>query len=178
MRVLNMAMAAFLSLSLAPVPSRAQYLAPVAVRPLAAAPTTSAGAVPATTRDTLAEARREISPVGTIVGGVVGGVVGSLIGLAIASRTHMSCQGDDFCGLGEGLVGFSLGEPIGLAVGAHLGSRSTHPENIYKTSLASAGILVGGVLTAVGLSQVGGAAIMVPLTPAFQLAAALAIESH
>jgi hypothetical protein len=176
MRIPIAAMSA-LQLSLAAVPSRAQHIAPVAVRPLAAASAVRFDRDTISTADTLAGARREASEVGTVIGGVIGGVGGTFIGLAIASRTNMNCHGD-FCGIGEALIGFSLGEPLGLALGAHLGSRSAHPENILKTSLASAGILVGGALAAAMLSQTGGSAIMIPLTPVFQLAAAVAIESH
>jgi hypothetical protein len=166
-----------LLLSLAAVPSRAQYLAPVGVRPLSPAFTMPPGRDTISSGDTLAGARREISPVGTIIGGAVGGVAGALVGVAIASRTSQGCQGE-YCGLGEALLGFGLGESIGLAVGAHLGSGSGRHENIFLTSLSSVGILIGGVLGAVALDRTGGAGIMIPLTPAFQLAAALAIESH
>jgi hypothetical protein len=161
--------------SLAAVPSRAQYLAPVAARPLAVVSTVRPGSDNAPSRDTLAGVRREISPVGTIIGGVMGGVAGAVVGVAIASRTTMNCHGE-FCGFGEALLGFGLGESIGLAVGAHVGSRSPRHENIFLTSLSSVGILVGGVLGAVALDHAGGAGIMIPVTPALQLAAALAIE--
>jgi hypothetical protein len=164
-------------LALAAVPTRAQYLAPVAVRPLAAPSTVRPGSDAVASRDTLAAAGREISPVGTIIGGAVGGVAGALLGVAIAAQASRGCQGE-FCGLGEGIIGFGLGESIGLAVGAHIGSRSPRHENIFLTSLSSVGILVGGVLGAVALDRAGGAGIMIPLTPALQLAAALAIESH
>jgi hypothetical protein len=166
-----------LLLSLAVVPTGAQYLAPVGVRPLGAASTMPPSRDTISSADTLADARREISPVGTIIGGAVGGVAGALVGVAIASRTSQGCVGE-FCGLGEALIGFGLGESIGLAIGAHVGSRSTRHENIFLTSLSSVGILVGGVLAAVALDRAGGAGIMIPLTPALQLAAALAIESH
>jgi hypothetical protein len=177
MRVPILAMSAALLVPLAAAPSAAQYATPVAVRRLEAPATMHVSGTLAAPVDTLPQSCREISAVGTIVGGAVGGAVGALVGIGIASRTNRSCTGE-FCGLGEGLVGFGLGESIGLAVGAHLGSRSPRAENVVFSSVASVGILVGGVLAAVALERVDGGVIMIPLTPAFQLAAALAIESH
>jgi hypothetical protein len=175
MRVSRMPLSAALLLLLAGVPCRAQYLAPVAVRRLATAAATHQARDVAASRDTLADGRREISRVGAIVGGVAGGVAGAYVGLEIAANATRNCRGE-FCGFGEALLGLGLGESIGLAVGAHVGSRSDRHENIFITSLASAGILVAGTYAGVMLGPAG--EIMVPLTPMLQLAAAVAIESH
>jgi hypothetical protein len=175
MRVPTVAITALLSLQLVAVPGRAQYLAPVAVRPLAAAAITRQDVDAVPRRDTLTDARREISEAGTLVGGAAGGVAGALIGLAIASRTHMDCH-VDYCGLAEGALGLGLGESIGLALGAHLGSRSTHSAHIVTTALSSVVIAAGGTFAALMLGE--GGVIMVPFTPALQLAVALVVESH
>jgi hypothetical protein len=153
MRVPTVAITALLSLQLVAVPGRAQYLAPVAVRPLAAAAITRQDVDAVPRRDTLTDAR----------------------GLAIASRTHMDCH-VDYCGLAEGALGLGLGESIGLALGAHLGSRSTHSAHIVTTALSSVVIAAGGTFAALMLGE--GGVIMVPFTPALQLAVALMVESH
>jgi hypothetical protein len=163
------------------MPGRAQYLAPMAARQLDTTesafilPSTRPTSDAAAPADTLPAVRREGSPIGTIVGGVIGGVAGALIGVGIAEHSTRGCHGE-LCGLGEALLGFSLGESLGLAVGAHVGSGSRRPENLAVTSMTSVGILVGGALVAAALSPVGASAIMLPLTPALQLAAAVAIE--
>jgi hypothetical protein len=113
----------------------------------------------------------------TLVGGAVGGVGGALLGMAIARQTSKGCSGD-FCSIGASFLGFALGESIGLAVGAHLGSGSSGSEKIVATTLSSLGILAGSTFAAVGLSRAGMGGIMIPLTPALQLGAALLIESH
>lgn len=160
-------------------PSEAQRLAPVAVRALDVAPlnvaeqpgATFSAASPA---DTLPEPRRAISPVGTIIGGVAGGVVGAFVGLALGARSAEGCHGEE-CGLLNAILGFALGESLGVGVGAHLGSRSTRHENVILTTLTSTAILVGGTFLGAAMQQAG--AVMVPLTPAMQLTAAWAIES-
>lgn len=175
MRIPMVAMSALVLLPLVAVPSEAQYLAPSAVRPLTAAAAEGSAVGAVASRDTLPDARRQISEAGTLIGGLVGGAAGAFIGLAIASRTHMDCH-VDYCGLAEGFVGLTLGESIGLAVGAHVGSRSTRRANIFMTSLASTVIMAGGAGAALMLGE--GGVIMLPMTPALQLAAALMIEGH
>ena len=113
----------------------------------------------------------------TVVGGAVGGVAGTLMGIAIAGQTSRGCHGE-FCGIGDFLLGVALGESIGLAVGSHLASGATGPERLMLTTLSSVAILAGGVAAGAGLAQAGAGGVMIPLTPALQLAAAAFIESH
>ena len=167
-----------LGLLLAALPGEAQQLAPLAVRASGVAlidrNATSAVAV-ATARDTLPTPRREISPVRTILGGVTGGVVGTFVGLLAGGAASQGCHGD-MCQFGPILLGAAIGESIGLAAGAHVGSRSSNHGHVLTSAVASAGIAVAGTFVGAGLASVSG--LMVPLTPALQLAAALAIESH
>ena len=123
--------------------------------------------------------KRSINRVNTVFGGAVGGVGGTLLGLAIARQTSQGCHGE-LCGLGDALIGFTLGETIGVAVGAHLASGATGSGKVLQTTLASLGILVGGAFAGAGLSSLnsGLGEIMLPLTPVLQLAAAVWIESH
>jgi hypothetical protein len=150
-----------LALLLAP-PSEAQQLAPVVSR-----------------RDCLPTPRREISAVGTILGGIGGGVVGTFAGFAIGAASAHGCRGEE-CQLSGALLGGVIGESLGLAVGSHLGSRSSQHEHIVVTALTSTVIFVGGTMLGIGLGKFnnGMGAVIVPLTPALQLAAALAIESR
>ena len=156
----------------------AQFVSPSAVR--AADGTTR----PASLSDTVPAQPRElrrpgINRVNTVFGGVLGGVGGTLLGLAIARQTSKGCHGE-LCGLGEALLSATLGETIGLAVGAHLGSGATGSEKVLQTTLSSLGILIGGVFAGAGLSGLNGGLgeIMLPLTPVLQLAAAVLIESR
>jgi hypothetical protein len=172
-------------------PSEAQRVAPVALRasdapPLvvaapAAAPTSAPflGAPVAIARDTVPEPVPEISTVGTVVGGVIGGVAGTFLGAVIGAGATSGCQGD-LCGLEGALLGVLVGEPLGLGIGSHIGSRSRTHGNIALTSLTSVAILVGGVIAGVGMGHAAGPAgmFMIPLTPALQLATAVAIETH
>jgi hypothetical protein len=167
---------------LAALPSEAQQLAPLAVRAWGAAPmdgsTTSVVAF-ATVRDALPTAGRRISPVGTIVGGVAGGVVGTLAGILAGSSMSEGCRGET-CQLVPVVLGAVIGESVGLATGAHIGSRSSSHGHIVASAFASAGIVIAGAFVGAGLSGVAGplGMVMVPVTPALQLATALAIESH
>lgn len=168
--------ASTLLVSLATPPARAQYLSPVAMRAsdvtTALATTQPANASATALRDTLPPLP-ESHPVRTIVGGIAGGVAGTFLGLGIGAGLAQGCHGE-FCGFAPVLLGIAIGESVGLSVGAHLGSGSTRHENIFLTSLTSVGILVAGTFLGAGIGQSG--AIMVPVTPALQIAAALAIE--
>ncbi len=165
-------------LPLAALPSEAQQIAPVALR------VTDASIMEAmpepvrplvARRDTEPDSRPTFSQLGGVVGGVLGGVVGTVAGAYVGGLSAAGCHGE-FCGLGRVILGAGIGESIGLGLGAHIGSRSQRHENIMLTSLTSTAILVGG--TALGLAMSDGGAIMLPLTPALQLAAALAIERY
>ncbi len=171
--------ASTLLVSLAALPARAQYLSPVAMRasdvPASLSRTTSrANPSVAASRDTF-PALPESHPVRTIVGGIAGGVAGTFLGLGIGAGMAKGCHGE-LCEIGPALLGIAIGESVGLSLGAHLGSGSTRHEHILLTSLTSAGILVAGAFMGAGMGQ--GGAIMVPLTPALQLAVALAIEGR
>jgi hypothetical protein len=167
-----------LFLPLAALPSEAQRLAPVALR-ASDSPMTSvlpeSSSPLAARRDTQPVARRTINPVGGVIGGVLGGVVGTFAGAFIGSATAEGCQGED-CGLLNVILGAGIGESIGVGLGAHVGSGSQRHENILLTSLTSAGILVGGTMLGVAMNNAG--VVMLPLTPALQLAATLAIERY
>jgi hypothetical protein len=171
-------MLSLMFLPLAALPSEAQRLTPVALR-VSESPMTSVlpeSASPlAARRDTQPVARRTINPVGGVVVGVLGGVVGTFAGAFIGSATAEGCQGED-CGLLNVILGAGIGESIGVGLGAHVGSGSQRHENIVLTSLTSAGILVGGTLLGVAMNSAG--VVMLPLTPALQLAATLAIERY
>jgi hypothetical protein len=166
-------------LFLAPASSPAQYPEPAAVRRLDADPVTTASASPLLRprEDTSTLPRETSGPIPTLVGGFVGGVTGFVVGMAIAGRTARGCRGE-FCGLGDYLLGITIGESVGLATGAHIASRSRRHEHIIMTTLSSAGILVGGGFVAAALGQWGLAPIMIPMVPVLQLAAAAMIESH
>jgi hypothetical protein len=164
------------------VPSGAQRVTAVALRASDAGsmPFEARSAAPyAAAPDTVLEPAREISPVRTILGGVVGGVAGTFLGMVVGVAASQGCQGD-LCGLTGALAGMLIGEPLGLAIGAHVGSRSRQHDRVMLTSLASAGILVGGLIAGVELGRLNGGvgSIMIPLTPALQLATAMAIEGH
>lgn len=165
-------------LSLAALPCAAQRLSPLALRgsdaPMMTASPESVSPLVAR-RDTQPTPSRTINPVGGVIGGVLGGVVGTFAGAFLGAATAEGCQGED-CGLVNVILGAGIGESIGVGLGAHVGSGSQRHENLVLTSLTSTAILVGG--TALGLAMSDGGAIMLPLTPALQLAAALAIERY
>ena len=143
-------------------------------------PMTSASSEPSSPflvrRDTQATPPpRTINPVGGVIGGVLGGVLGTFAGAFLGGATAEGCQGED-CGLVNVILGAGIGESIGVGLGAHVGSGSQRHENILLTSLTSAGILVGGTLLGVAMNNAG--VVMLPLTPALQLAATLAIERY
>lgn len=156
--------------------SQAQSFAPVALRALDNRPPALA-AFDTVAHEVQQAPTRRARQVRTVVGGAFGAVTGTLIGIAIADHTSKGCRGE-LCGLGDYLLGVTLGETIGLAVGSHLGSGATGSERIVLTTLSSLGILVGGVAAGAGLAQLGVGVVMIPLTPALQLAAAAFIESH
>jgi hypothetical protein len=169
--------------SLVPRPSGAQHLRPAGARTSDIASASSIGSASSSNArftsvtDTMPEPRREIRPVGTIIGGVLGGVAGTFLGGMAGAAAVEGCQGE-WCGVGSVLLGAALGESLGIGIGAHIGSGSTRHANIATTSLASAGILVAGTLMGAALGHGELSTIMIPVTPALQLAAALAIESH
>lgn len=80
---------------------------------------------------------------------------------------------EDLCGPVQAAFAGLVGESLGLAIGAHLGSGSTSGDRLILSSLTSVGIMTGGVL-----ASLAGGVVVLPLTPVLQLAAAYAIESH
>lgn len=165
-----------MSLPLTAIPSEAQRLTPVALR---GSDTSMTIALPQPVpslearRDTQPASRSAFNPLGGVAVGLLGGIVGTFAGGYIGALSAAGCHGE-FCGLGSALTGAGIGESIGVALGTHFGSGSRRHENIMLTSLTSAGILVGGTLLGVAMNRAG--VVMLPLTPALQLAAALAIE--
>jgi hypothetical protein len=164
------------------MPSGAQRIAPAGLRLSDGAPaavTAPPAAVFAAPRDTEPAPVRGASVTRTVIGGVVGGVIGTFVGALAGSGANSGCQGD-LCGLEGALIGVLIGEPLGLAIGANAGSGTMRPERILLTSLASVGILVGGVAAGVGMSRIGGpaGAIMIPAIPVLQLVTAVAIEAR
>jgi hypothetical protein len=157
-------------------PSSAQYLAPAVTPQIDADSALSARSSARDTRESNGGPRRAIR---TALGGILGGAAGTAAGMLIAAEATSGCHGE-FCGLGQIVLGMSLGESIGLATGANIASGSHKPEHIVLTTLSSAGILIGGAFAAAGLNGLNGNAgsIMIPLIPALQLAAAIAIENH
>jgi hypothetical protein len=152
------------------VPSEAQYRAPVGVERLALSEGFEPGAA-AARRDT-AEGRSEINAVGGIVGGLIGAAGGAFVGAMVGASSASGCHGE-YCAWGPALIGFGLGESIGLAIGTHLGASGRG--NVAGTAISSFGILVGGLVVA-GAAPRGTPAVAIALIPAAQLAVALAME--
>ena len=163
------AIASVIVATLLSVPSEAQHRAPVGVQRLAL----SEGFEPSTAarRDT-AEGRSEINVVGGIVGGLLGAAGGAFVGTMVGASSASGCRGE-YCAWGPALLGFGLGESIGLALGAHLGARGRG--NVAMTAISSVGILVGGLVVA-GAVPRGTPGVAITLIPAAQLAMALAME--
>ncbi|MFL5605798.1 MAG: hypothetical protein ACJ8AD_05070 [Gemmatimonadaceae bacterium] len=147
----------------------AQYRAPAGVQRLEL----SVGSEPtgATRYDTTV-APHEISIVGGLIGGLLGGVGGAFLGTVIGASSARGCQGE-YCAFGPAIIGFALGEPIGLAIGTHLGARGRG--NVAATAISSIGILVGGLVVA-GAAPRGTPPVAIALIPAAQLVMALAME--
>jgi hypothetical protein len=163
------AVASVLLTSVLSAPSVAQYRTPVGAQRLER----SAGlepSAPMQRHDSLG--RTEINVGAGIAGGVLGGVGGAFLGTVIGASSASGCQGE-YCAFGPALLGFGLGEAIGLAAGTHLGARGSG--NVALSALTSVGILVGGLLVAAAAPP-GTPAIGLTLIPAAQLAAALAME--
>ena len=145
--------------------ARAQTLSPVAVL---AERTTSAST------DTVPIAPFKPNATGTIIGGAlgvgVGAVAGTLAGVAIASGCH-----DEYCALGSAALGFVIGESVGVAIGAHLGSGSPRHGRLVLSALSAGAIFIGGTMLGVAMGQFGD--VMIPAIPVMQVYAAYAIES-
>ena len=152
------------------VPVGAQYRAPAGVERFEPTPTLEPSAARA--RPDTTESRSEIHVVRGIIGGVIGGVGGALLGTQIGVSTASGCQGE-LCQLGPAVLGFGLGESIGLAIGTHLGAGGRG--NVAMTALTSLGTLAGGLVVAAAAPR-GTPAVAVTLIPIAQLAVALLME--
>ena len=156
---------------LAPVtastPVETYFASPVVLARMDVPPSMRAAA-----RDTL-PSPPELSLAGTVLGGIGGAVVGAVVGLGIGAEAARGCHGE-FCELGPAVLGFALGESLGIGLGTHLGSRSAKHDHILLTTLSSMVILVSGALIASSTPQ---GDVMLPLTPILQIGAAWAIES-
>lgn len=164
----------------AALPGEAQRVEPVAARSVDASIKLLVPARgPMVARDTEPAAHPTISSDGALAGGVLGGLIGGVAGVYLGAASRKGCHGD-FCALDGALLGIMIGEPLGLAIGSHIGSGSPRHDHIVLTTAASAAILVGGALVGVGLGQTVGPVglFMIPIVPALQLAAAVAIERH
>jgi hypothetical protein len=106
---------------------------------------------------------------GGILGGGAGFVGGMFAGASDLSRRN--CTGED-CGLANAILGSMIGESVGLAVGAHYGSRGRG--NLAIQLLTSTAIGAAGLYGA--WYAEGAAPLFIGVTPVFQLAAVLAME--
>jgi hypothetical protein len=150
------------------VPSGAQYRAPAGVQRLELSVGFDRSSANGH-RDTT-ENRPGIDAVGGVIGGLLGGAGGALAGTMIGARVAAGCR-EELCQLGPALLGFGIGESIGLAVGTHFGARGRG--DVALTALTSVGIMVGGMLVSVAAGE---PLIALPLVPMAQLAALLAME--
>jgi hypothetical protein len=164
--------------SLLAMPGAAQRSAPAALR-MSDAPAVALdpwrGESRASASTTLPSAERQPGTMGGILGGLGGVVIGTLVGTLVGAQASQGCHGEDCQLVGMGL-GVIMIEPVALAVGAHLGSRSTRHDRLLLTSVASLGLMAGAVYTAAALPP--GGMIALPLIPALQLITVLAIERH
>ena len=131
---------------------------------LAASPPVRSAAAP----DTIASTRNRVDVEMGVIGGVLGGTLGGVAGIGIGVAAARDCTGD-YCGLVEVGLGLIVGESVGLAVGAHLGSKGR--ANPVAVTLASLAVGVAG--TVLG-AHVGGWPIL--LVPVAQLATVLSLE--
>ncbi len=158
------------------IPSGAQYPSPIAVR---SSDGVSMAGVTRTSADSLlalphADPENEFSGFRTVLGGAIGAANGGALGLGAGALVGgRGCSGELLCGLGTAVVGLVVGESLGLAVGAHLGARSERTEKIPLIFASSVGILVAAAYMG---HHVNSSGTLLILAPAFQLAAALAIE--
>ncbi len=166
-RIVRSGWVALLS-ALITAPSAAQVLAPVAPTGRSAQTTgVSTDSLPHPARAaamTPADIRRGF--VGGVLGSVAGAIAGAAAGSLLARKS--GCVGE-YCGL-FALAGGTLGEPVGLAVGAHLGSGGR--ASMALTTLVSTAIAVTGSI----LAGASGAPITLALVPAIQLFAVMSLE--
>lgn len=153
-----------------PSAARAQYAAPAGVQRLEVVHDVPA---PARQRDTI-EVRHKVNTLGAAAGGVFGAMAGAAVGTVAGAAAAQGCHGE-FCGLGPALLGFAIGEPLGLAVGTHVGSGGHG--NVPVTALSAFLILVGGAVAGAKVGAGVGPAMAV-VTPVIQIAAAVALAGR
>ena len=103
-----------------------------------------------------------------IGGGVIGGMLGMVGGAVAGAASAHGCYGD-YCALFPAIAGVVAGEAVGIGLGTHFGSGA--PGNGFLTTAAPVAVM-GAVL----LANRGRSGMLLALTPALQIGAALAVE--
>jgi len=105
---------------------------------------------------------------GGLVGGAVGAGVGALAGYYLSGGSTIC--GDDACGLLGGVLGFLIGEPIGMGLGAHVANAGRGIGALDVLGAAGTGYLLGLVAAQARSPALLGVAVLV------QVGATVAIE--
>jgi hypothetical protein len=108
-------------------------------------------------------------------GGTILGFAGAYTGAYLATRNR--CSGED-CGLAAAILGFLVGESVGIATGTHIGAGGKG--NLLLEAVVTTAITAAGVAVIAGYHNSSSSAIPITLglMPLAQLAAVLAIEAH
>ncbi|MEO5818502.1 MAG: hypothetical protein ABIT20_24750 [Gemmatimonadaceae bacterium] len=116
---------------------------------------------------------RPVNMWGGVAGRVLGGGAGFFGGMMLGASeiSRRSCTGED-CGLANAIIGSMIGESVGLAVGAHYGSRGRG--NLAIQMLTSTAIGAAGLYSA--WYAEGAAPIILGAVPVVQLLAVMAME--
>lgn len=101
--------------------------------------------------------------VGGLIGAAGGFVIGAFAGAVV--EKGLGCAGDDLCGLEGAVIGGTVGEGVGMALGVAAAGRGSHPIDV----LLSTGIAVAGLVAA----TVTGTPYIVIAVPVLQLAVLL-----
>lgn len=166
--------AALLALAAAS-PAGAQRAAP----PLSALRADAPGAAPVpyalAPAAALQESGRYVSDATLALGGIVGGGAGIIGGglLGYGLETGLAgCEGQEWCGFAGTVFGAMIGEVVMLPLGVHLANRS-RGSYLPGLGMSLAVGLAGFTLAAVAGESVP---LVVPVIPAAQLVAAVAVE--
>jgi hypothetical protein len=116
---------------------------------------------------------RPVNMWGGVAGGVLGGGAGFFGGMMLGASeiSRRNCTGED-CGLANAIIGSMVGESVGLALGAHYGSRGRG--NLAIQMLTSTAIGAAGFYSA--WYAEGAAPIILGAVPVVQLLAVMAME--
>ncbi len=119
------------------------------------------------------EPTKPVRMAGGIAGGIAGGATGLLLGMygGVAIAEGGNCRGEE-CGLLGAILGLTVGESLGMAVGTHFGSRGHG--NLALAALTSTAIGVAGLYACAGAE--GAAPVILSAVPVIQLAVLLAME--